>query len=224
MRLLSYPIGESTPVYGGGPGPEIVPEKKISEGDSCNTLRLEFSNHTGTHIDLPFHFDDEGKTLTDYDSDFWFARSVYVCILPEEPVSGALIGPDILEPELANCPADVEALLLKTGYCHRRAEEVYWKSSPGIHADMAEFLTRRFPDLRFFGFDLLSITSYAHREHGRFAHRSFLKTQRPILPIEDMDLRNLPPEGVSNLLVSPLYLEKADGAPCSVWVNVRVNS
>ena len=53
IEYLSYNISEDTPLYGNSKGIIISADKQIKEGDSCNTLNLQFSNHTGTHIDFP---------------------------------------------------------------------------------------------------------------------------------------------------------------------------
>lgn len=219
MILLSYPISEDMPMYGGGPGPHLHPDKRLHAGDSCNTLNIAMSNHTGTHIDLPAHFFENGATLSDYRPEFWATRKVYCAFYEQRPAPGTLIGANDLAalPALDRAPADCEALILKTGYCDVRGDALYYENSPGIHSDAADYLRRRFPALRFLGFDLISVTSRAHREMGRAAHRALLQPDHAILPIEDMDLRRLPAHGLRNLLVSPLQLAGADGAPCTIW-------
>ena len=39
----------------------------MNAGDSfCNLSRLEMSCHSGTHLDVPFHFYSQGKTLDEF--------------------------------------------------------------------------------------------------------------------------------------------------------------
>ena len=225
MKLLSYPVAKTTPMYGGGPGPEIETDKCMHSGDSCNTLNLTISNHTGTHLDCPYHFDHAGRRLTDYEASFWYCSPVATITIPTPPPR-TLIAPEHVAEfiEGGNQPLEAEALIMKTGYCDMREEPVYTAEPPGIHASMADYLRNQFPHLKFFAFDLISISSFANREHGRESHRRFLQHERPILPVEDMDLRDLPAEGIRNLLISPLWIADADGSPCSIWANVPVRA
>jgi kynurenine formamidase len=221
MIILSHPLNSDTPVYGGGQSPTITPGCQIVKGDSCNTLDIVMTNHIGTHVDLPYHFSSNGSTLTDYDPSFWFSENV-ACVFwnpLKAPELGFLIQPDNLEPLIGDIDASCEVVLLKTGFGANRGSEIYWKNPPGIDPDLPDFLRHRFPNLRFFGMDLISVTSFAAREIGRKAHQAFLDHPAPILPIEDMNLACMP-KTLSNLLVGPLYLENGDGAPCTVFANI----
>lgn len=64
--LLSYPINESTPLYGSIPMHHVLPYSEISKGDAVNTVFISIHNHTGTHIDAPKHFFDDGKQISEY--------------------------------------------------------------------------------------------------------------------------------------------------------------
>ena len=70
MKYLSYFLSESTPLYGNGSGIRFTKDKNICNGDSCNTTNLVFPNHSSTHIDFPYHFNIDGKTLNDYPASF----------------------------------------------------------------------------------------------------------------------------------------------------------
>ena len=71
MKYLSYFISERTPLYGNGTGIQFLSDKEMNKGDSCNTTNLVFPNHSGTHIDFPYHFNMDGKTLNDYPASYW---------------------------------------------------------------------------------------------------------------------------------------------------------
>jgi arylformamidase len=222
MINLTYPFCNDTPVYGGGVSPAIRSGKRILKGDSCNTLEISLTNHTGTHIDLPAHFDTVGKTLTDYPPGFWYAEKIECLFmdmnkpfLPGELIDSVKIEQLIM----ANINYNAEVILLKTGFCEKRESEIYWKEPPGIDPNLPGFLREKFPMLRFFGMDLISVSSFANREAGRQAHKAFLKHSHPILPIEDMNLCRLP-ETLSNILIAPLYIQDADGAPCTIFANI----
>ena len=222
MNNLTYPLCNDTPVYGGGESPAIKPGKRILADDSCNTLEISLTNHTGTHIDLPAHFDATGKTLTDYPAGFWYTEKIECLFMDMNKtyLPGELIDRVVFEQLIRdNINCDTEVILLKTGFCEKRDSEIYWKEPPGIDPQLPDFLRETFPRLKFFGMDLISVSSFANREAGRQAHKAFLKHSRPILPIEDMNLCSLP-ETLSNMLIAPLYIKDADGAPCTVFANI----
>lgn len=222
MRLLSYPIHRDMPVYGGGAGPTISETRSILRGDTSNSLSIVISNHTGTHIDCPYHFDQAGRKLTDYLPDFWYVDSVAFVELKRVPSDGELIDIGALALENQSWSGKEKAVIMRTGWCLKRGEQAYWRSPPGIGPKVADGMRHMFPELRFFGFDLISTSSWLHREIGRSVHREFLLNDHPILLVEDMDLRTtdvLPPR---DLLFSPFFLQNADGAPVTVWTDVRL--
>ena len=56
--FLSHFMDIKTPVYGGGQSIKIEDDRSISKGDTANTKKISFNNHSGTHIDFPNHFFD----------------------------------------------------------------------------------------------------------------------------------------------------------------------
>jgi arylformamidase len=50
-------------VYPGDPVPSYERVLRISEGASCNLTGFSMGAHNATHLDAPYHFYDEGKTI-----------------------------------------------------------------------------------------------------------------------------------------------------------------
>ncbi|MCL4805632.1 MAG: cyclase family protein [Anaerolineae bacterium] len=51
---------------------ELQPTSSLTGGDIVNLTTLTLSAHTGTHIDAPYHFAEEGRTLEQVDlAAFW---------------------------------------------------------------------------------------------------------------------------------------------------------
>ena len=220
MRLLSYPLSPETPMYGGGPGPEILQTRSIDSGDSSNSLSIHISNHTGTHIDCPAHFDSAGKKITDYPPDYWYSSTTACITIDYIPTEGELINPESLHRPVSISGSE-RAVLLRTGWCDRRSEPRYREKPPGLGIGLADWIRENFPSACFFGFDLISASSFLHRETGREVHREFLKHERPILLIEDMDLRTIGRLPPGDLLLSPLFISGADAAPVTVWTDIH---
>ena len=57
---ISVPVRSGGVVYPGNPGISITPQQAISQGAGANVSRVDFGSHTGTHVDAPKHFFDDG--------------------------------------------------------------------------------------------------------------------------------------------------------------------
>ena len=56
-------------IYPGDPSPERQVMLSISEGKMCNLTAFNMCAHNGTHVDAPFHFINEGRTIDQVDID-----------------------------------------------------------------------------------------------------------------------------------------------------------
>lgn len=218
--ILSYVINQNTPAYGNGFCFKETPDKVIIKGDTCNTSIWNLTSHTGTHIDAPFHFNAKGKSIDTYSADYFVSKLIN--IIDISPVNkGQLIRKKDLN--FKNVQRETEILIVKTGFGKYRGSEKYWKSNPGIHPEVADALIEQFPYLKAIGLDLISISSFLHREIGREAHKNFLCGNKAILLIEDMNLSSVHQNTkIKTLIVSPLRVENADGAPCTIFAEVAI--
>lgn len=210
---LSHLLSNNTPLYGGANDLHIHTNTKIQAGDTANSLMLSFPNHSGTHVDVPYHFFSDGKKLTDYPPAFWIFNKILYIDVPGE--DGYLITYEDVKGKIGD---DTDLLLLRTGYEKYRNEERYWQRNPGLSVDLAFALRLNHSHIRAVGIDVISITSPPYREEGRKAHREFLGSQHksdPIVLIEDMSLKNYI-DDISRVIVLPLMIENSDGAPCTV--------
>lgn len=214
MLFLSYYLSNSTPGYGGSTTDIVIQKNScMDHGDSSNSLRIDFKNHVGTHIDLPNHFDPDGKVLNDYPADFWLFKNVQLIDLPCE--NSRIISEQDLEGKIST---ETDCLLIRTGFELKRRSNEYWSQNPGVGKEVGPYLRRNFPKLRVFGFDFISLTSYTNRQLGREAHKGFLGPlggQEPILILEDMMLSLLVKEPAS-IIIAPLLVQNADGCPVTV--------
>ena len=216
--FLSYELDSNTPMYGDGDRFKNRRLKQITKGDTANLSHWAFINHTGTHVDAPFHFIQEDKTLSDFTPEFWIIKTTSL-IEFNKINPGQLLNKESLKPHFI--PEDTELLLLKTGFGHYRYNDTYWKCGPIISPDIASYLRKSCPNLRLLGLDTISVSSYSDRETGRKAQRAFLKGKRPILLLEDMDLSYVNNHTRFNqVIVSPLRVNKADGSPCTIFAEI----
>lgn len=213
--VMSYPITESMLLYGQTPSPKITKFTSIEEGASSNTTLLTIHTHTGTHIDFPKHFISEGRNLSDYQAgDFIFPRPIVLGI-PKGP--GELIGAEDLEP-FSDKLAGADLLLIRTGFYQYREQDLYKIHNPGIHSAGIRYIRTNYKNIRAVGADIISVSSYQHREDGRLAHREAFRNDsgfgEPLLLIEDLDL-SADLSGLKRVLVFPLLITGVEAAPCT---------
>lgn len=222
IQYLSHAISENTPGYAGKKEILIERSKSLECGDSCNQLKLILSNHTGTHIDLPLHFDKDGQSLSTYLPEFFFFNKIGLLEIDLINEDGFLIDLNNYLEKLEHIKGDIDFLIIKTNFELNRNTSRYWEFGPGIHAKSAEVLRTKFSNLRAIGFDFLSLTSFQHRVAGREAHQQFLHKNfgRPICIVEDMSLINLS-KVPDELIIAPLLIENGDGSPVTVFAKIK---
>ena len=216
---LSYTLNENTPVYGGGESLRIEQIKDMEQGDSCNTQYWKLPNHLGTHIDAPKHFARSGKSIEDFNADFWVSKRPYWIDI--KPINEKeIINSDYLNS--FSIPEDIDLLLIKTGFGSWREDESYYCKNPGFAPELADYLRDRFHNLKMIGFDVISLSSFSSRNLGRKAHKQFLDHEKPILPIEDMNLSSLESEvTLKKVFIVPICVQGADAAPSTIIAEIN---
>ena len=209
ITFLSHVLQESTPTYGNKGRIALRPVRRMTKGDVCNEMHWSLGNHSGTHVDAPFHFVRKGPTLDQYAPLDWVFARVALVDVPS-CAAGGMIMPEVL----GRLRRDTDLLLLRTGFERFRGRTAYWKDAPGVHPDMAAALKEKCPGIRALGMDIISVSSSRERELGRAAHRAFLG--RGILLVEDMKLSGLK-RAPRQVVVAPVNVKGADAAPCTVF-------
>jgi kynurenine formamidase len=207
---ISYPLTRDAPLYPGTPGTFLVTEKSMERGDRSNTTTITMSAHSGTHLDLPRHFCRDGETVLSREI---IIEPVY-CVEITRERGECLRAGDF--PETTESFRDARGLLVRTGWFRTRCQGTgtYTTGYPWVEPDLAEFLRARFPDLRLFGIDTVSIALPSRKTEGSEAHRAFLCGSPPILLLEDADLSD--PRllsGPLRLRIFPWLTDAIDGVP-----------
>jgi arylformamidase len=60
---VSLPIVSGGLIYPGNPEIAIAPQQSLAQGAGANVSSLAFGSHTGTHVDAPKHFFEDGVTV-----------------------------------------------------------------------------------------------------------------------------------------------------------------
>lgn len=204
---LSVPLTSSTQVYPGDPEPRMEVHSTI-EQHGFNLLQLHLGSQTGTHIDAPYHFWEEGLRVDQLDLSLFTGDALLIDvrgIRPREAITWNMIAAH--EPALR--PGII--VLLCTGWADHYGTPRYF-DNPYLDADAC----RRMLDLgvRTFCIDALNIDETPDATHpgvGYPVHHLIAEAGGVIGEnFCNLDQVSFPHPFVSCL---PLALEAADGAP-----------
>ncbi|MFZ2096480.1 MAG: cyclase family protein [Anaerolineales bacterium] len=187
-------------VWPGDPKVNIQRTSSMDSGDNANVSQITMSCHTGTHVDAPHHFLNNGKTVEDLSLDLLVGRA-YVLYLPDVN----LITASVLMH--ADIPPRTRRLLFKTRNSElwKNGSREFYMDYVGLSVDAAEYLVDR--NVRLVGIDYLSIAPF---KLGTPVHTILLNAG--VVIIEGLDLSQVSP-GRYTLHCLPLKLGGADGAP-----------
>ncbi len=216
--LISYPIRPGDPVWPGNPDWEVLPAGLIGRGESANTFNIRCFNHCGTHMDAPWHYNDQGKKLAELPFDgFFYARPLLLDVPkgPREKITQGDLWPH--RDRIAGC----DLLMIRTGFGALRATQpdTYARQGPGFGSDAARFLMDHCPGVRALALDTISLASFTDTVDGDEAHRTLLGVYHPryICIIEDARMASLP-QAIHCAAAIPLMIEGIDGGPVTMWV------
>jgi arylformamidase len=118
---LSVPVTTGMPVYPGDPEVALAPALTTDE-DGVNVLRVHLGSQSGTHVDAPYHVDDQLPDLDALPLGRFTGRAVAADLRGLPP--RAAITPEHLRPVLPSLvPGNV--LLLVTGWSAYWGEPAY---------------------------------------------------------------------------------------------------
>lgn len=217
---LSYPIGPTSTVMDPGiKGPQVVARSRISKGGSSNTSFVELFAHTGTHIDVPWHFNERGRQIMDFEIDEFVFSNVLLSDIPrgaDQPVPRTALEPRGEE------IAKADALLIRTGFGLLRSSDPgrYVHATPGLSVEAAEYLAS-FTGLRCLGVDFISIENVGRaRQIGFPVHHALLDRAEPIILLEDANLAALGNHTVRRLFLFPLRIEALEASPVTAVAEI----
>jgi len=229
-QFLSYVLDENTPTYGNRNKFKVIKKSSINNGDIANDSFISTTTHIGTHIDMPYHFYENGQTIEDFGANFWIFQEDDIIFIELKIMNDELIIKNELINELENIKnnskfkiQNLKFLIVKTGICYMRDKRGFWEKNYGFHPDIAKYLRDNFPNIKILGFDSISVSSWQDRMLGRIAHKEFLNPKKPILLLEDMNLCNVDKNTkFKEIIIAPMRIKNSDGIPCTIISNVEL--
>ncbi len=203
MKLIdvSLPLQASLPNYPGNTPFTLEPIKRLADGHSSNVSSLHLSAHTGTHVDAPRHFFDDGPGTEGLALELLCGRTRVV-----ELTTRKAIGIDDLSP--FDLREDVRPLI-KTHNSRLWASSEFHQDYVRVSGEAARYLVDH--GVKVLGVDYLSVEEF--RKPGAPAHKTLLGAGTIV--IEGLNLRDVEP-GHYEMFCLPLAIVGADGAPARV--------
>jgi arylformamidase len=198
---VSLPISKEMPVYPGDPPVKIQRKATIGKDDAkYNLSRLSFGAHTGTHVDAPFHFLENGSTVDRLPLELLMGRARVV----------EVTSPRIDETALKEFDFTADArVLFKTRNSYLWSQPRFVEDYVYITPGAARVLVNE--GIKVVGIDYLSVEQYGSQDFE--THLTLLKAGTLI--IEGLDLREVEP-GDYDLICLPLKIKGGDGSPARV--------
>ena len=202
---LSQPIAAGCPGWPEYP-PTVLETVCTIEKNGFNAERLDIVTHTGTHLDVPYHFFHDGKRLHEVPAEEFQGPAAVLDLRPLKPSQG--IGPAELERAARHLhPGDIA--ILYTGWGEKRSHErVFMYEWPYLTGEGASWLVGQ--GVVAVAIDALSVGGWAPGT-GRPCHETLLGAGRWIL--EDV---RVPEEVVSagrcHLFAFPILIEGTGGS------------
>ncbi|WP_436374879.1 arylformamidase [Cytobacillus sp. BC1816] len=163
---------------------------------SVNIGRITTSLHTGTHVDAPFHFNDEGEKILDLDIELYIGPARVIDVSAYETVDSEVLNRFDLE--------GVARVLLRTALPNN--SEVFPNRIPELTVDMADYLGSK--GVRLLGVDVPSVDAIDSKEME--THHALYRNGIHIL--ENIMLDEVE-EGNYELIALPLPIKEGDGSP-----------
>ena len=198
---VSVPLAAGIPTYPGNPEFEMQPIKRIAEGASSNVSRLIMGTHTGTHVDAPRHFFDDGAAADVLALDMLIGRARVVDL----PRRGGITADDLAA---AGLREDLR-VLFKTPNSALWNGTAFRPEYTHLTESGARYLVEQ--GVKLVGVDYLSVEEF--KKVGAPAHRALLS--QGVVIIEGLNLSDVEP-GMYELYCLPLRVAGSDGAPARV--------
>jgi arylformamidase len=222
---LSFPLYEGAPAcFFNTVQNKIIPILRIADGDILNTTELRLSTHNGTHMDAPWHFNDEGKKLDDLTIEDWIFDKPRLIDLSGH--ANCDIERSEIEPHISK-DDDVDLLLIYTGLSRLRETDpqAYSERFPGFTDEAARFIIEG-TRVRGLAIDFISVESAAHMTATTFsAHHILLGcrgvSERGIMLIEDANLAPLLGKKIKRVFSVPLPVKGIDASPVNLFAEVE---
>lgn len=200
---LSWEVSDNSPIYPGDPEPKITTTHTV-EKDFYNLSGVYVGTQTGTHVDAPYHFRNEGETIDKMELDFFFGPAVVIRVTDKK--ENEKITMEDVKPYDEKIQAGT-IVLFNTNWYKKRGTEAFY-NHPFVAGEVAEYLVEK-KGVRFIGIDTINADQSGGTEfpvHDLFSEKRLMIGENWAY-LDQIDFDNVA------VAAFPLKIQGCDGSP-----------
>ena len=202
---LTLSISDKIPTFPGSPQPNFIPWENVKE-DGYNLEVLFLSSHTGTHMDAPYHFLENGAKI--HEISLKKLVSEAALIQCRKSSDQYVTKTDIQKFEKKHGKIDnFSSVIFYTGWQKNLQKKHYFTKNPGLSVSAAKYLALK--KISLIGIDSPSID--LGKDSKFSVHQIFAK--KGMLIVENLANLDKIKSPKFQLVVLPLKLKNATGSP-----------
>ncbi|HEV7404905.1 MAG TPA: cyclase family protein [Chthoniobacteraceae bacterium] len=206
LRLidLSHPLESGQPGFPGDPAISMARVHTVA-GKGCNVSALSFSSHQGTHLDAPYHFFENGRTIDQMDLRLFYGPARLIDLAPGSTLPART--PLAIEHFLPHAAAFTAGarVIYRTGWNRAFGTAEFFTDFPSLTLEAAAWIAGR-------RIALLGMDTPTPSTEWLECHHILLGPGAEIVIVESLNgLEQLPPEFL--FAGFPLNLKGGDGSP-----------
>lgn len=154
-----------------------TPTKTIA-GQGVNAFRVTLGSHAGTHVDAPYHLDDDGLRIDQLPLDSFAGTGVVLDM--RRGIDQPILVEDMLRADPAIAAGDI--VLLETGWASEVGKPHYRRHHPYVSVEAARWLVDR--GIKAVGIDASSVEAPKSMRGPDFRHDTlsiFLTASVPVI-------------------------------------------
>lgn len=173
------------------------------------TTHVHIGTHSGTHIDAPSHFIENGNTISDFPLERFSSRAVLLDL--RDMVAGQAVDVDRLRNTAVSSALPGESILINYGWSMHYGTEKYYPQQPFLSKAAMEYLLGFSPTM--IGYDVAMPDDPKHsRGSDCDSPMHKLALGNDVLLLENLKFPDNIPESFE-LFAFPLNLKDLDGSP-----------
>lgn len=201
---LTLTISKDLPMFPGSPTPNFIPWSSLKE-DGYNLELVFLSSHSGTHIDAPFHFLQNGAKIHKIPLERLVIDAILIKIKKGKKI---ITRQDIEDFEKNNFLIPKKStVIFHTDWSKNLNKNFYFTKNPGLSSSAAKYLVSK--KINLIGIDSPSIDLGTDEKFS--VHQILSKNN--ILIVENLINLEKIHTTQFRFVVLPLKLENATGSP-----------
>jgi arylformamidase len=201
---LSHPLAHGQLNFVFDPKISVVVHNTVSS-IGYNITQISMSTHQGTHLDVPFHFYDDGKTVDQMPLDRFYGAASLIDLAPGGYLPAkTLITVEMLAPHAAKFQAGTK-VIYRTGWDRTFGTPECFTDFPTLTLEAARWIAQR-------RIGLLGMDTLTPSTDWKEVHWALLAKDVEIVIVEGLtNLDRLPAQ--FTLAAFPLNIQGRDGSP-----------